>query len=514
MKRIITFLFLLLITFSSVAQEMMSIGKRKLVKSSPMITASARTISTRTAVKGARIFSKVGGIAFIQVAVPADELRGKNISLVFDDDSQKSFINIEQNRYEISLSNWMLQPIVEFANDTTNVVVTIYGQGESPIRFHPSFVDKLLGMRLLQADLMLASTRLDTEDRCNLPANEQGLLIVADSEYVPDDLEERQVYSERFQGVLYSYMYANKESFDTYIYTDRDETIRFGIDDGKFNITGEPYYLFVKRDHSKVDTTEFINSSNRFFALQRLFQEEARRLRSVVNATGKNVIIPFASTNDNIVKQHINNENYISDKTKIDLLISNYYHIDSLKLNNYIKKTTYLDSVLTKEIDAVFKRNNYFNGIDNDISNVMSEVKSYHDVLGIYSHSVIKSFSDALYALYPESAAAKSLNTLMRDYRHDLLNDYSLWIRLDQIPYTVELSSLTDFFKENREAIYRMNPTVYDASVATAQWSAFFRYVKETNPSNWRSFVNKVRRLNYDAPAVWTPINISVIDDE
>lgn len=65
----------------------------------------------------------------------------------------------------------------------------------------------------------------------------------------------------------------------------------------------------------------------------------------------------------------------------------------------------------------------------------------------------------------------------------------------------------TSICKQMSDIIFLINPIVYDSAIKCCQWSAFFRYVKENYPDEWRSFKADVRRLKYDAPEVVTPIN-------
>lgn len=65
----------------------------------------------------------------------------------------------------------------------------------------------------------------------------------------------------------------------------------------------------------------------------------------------------------------------------------------------------------------------------------------------------------------------------------------------------------TSICKQMSDIIFLINPIVYESAIKCCQWSAFFRYVKENYPDEWRSFKADVRRLKYDAPEVVTPIN-------
>jgi len=62
------------------------------------------------------------------------------------------------------------------------------------------------------------------------------------------------------------------------------------------------------------------------------------------------------------------------------------------------------------------------------------------------------------------------------------------------------------FNENNWELLKEYNPPVYSAIENIAQWAAFFRYVKKTNPVNWSNFVEKISgRSVKDAPVIDTP---------
>ena len=83
-------------------------------------------------------------------------------------------------------------------------------------------------------------------------------------------------------------------------------------------------------------------------------------------------------------------------------------------------------------------------------------------------------------------------------------------MQLNRLPYTEEKTMLSSKIRENQLMVRAMNPIVYNAAIATCQWSAFFRYMKKHNPSNWNSFIQKVNKLQYNAPQIWTPIDCTI----
>jgi hypothetical protein len=72
------------------------------------------------------------------------------------------------------------------------------------------------------------------------------------------------------------------------------------------------------------------------------------------------------------------------------------------------------------------------------------------------------------------------------------------------------LDSFSESFKPYWSLLKKYNPLVYSAVENTAQWAAFFRYVKTVNPENWALFVKKIQNNKSDAPAVRTPTSSEI----
>jgi hypothetical protein len=81
--------------------------------------------------------------------------------------------------------------------------------------------------------------------------------------------------------------------------------------------------------------------------------------------------------------------------------------------------------------------------------------------------------------------------------------------RLSDTEIGIKLSILNQYsttFNKNWVLLKKYNPLVYSTVENIAQWAAFFRYVKKTNPANWNSFVRKISEQTIkDAPKVDTP---------
>ena len=205
-RRCILFALIISQTISVGAQTEfgMCLGKIKFIQAPPTMKMEARTmkISMSRSFISPRICARVGGVAFVQVAEPVFEV--SSFLLKCDMDSNSAFAVINGNTYNIPLAVWQLQPIVNYANDENNAIVTLFGKGECRIQYHDDFVDKLLGVRILQADLLLASSYLDVNDRWKLPSNNKGKYVMAESEI--DDFTTDTLITRLLFGTTYDTM--------------------------------------------------------------------------------------------------------------------------------------------------------------------------------------------------------------------------------------------------------------------------------------------------------------------
>lgn len=81
----------------------------------------------------------------------------------------------------------------------------------------------------------------------------------------------------------------------------------------------------------------------------------------------------------------------------------------------------------------------------------------------------------------------------------------NLKAKLDQMePKVHEAKELSNRMKQVNSALYKYNPNVYGAATITMQYSAFFRYVKNTNPTNWTTFITSVCQVKIQ-PTIQTP---------
>lgn len=462
--RFLTLIIVLFLThtiaFSQTAVGL-SLGKLSLVPPHTAMSQSDRVIKMNMSksVISNDVINKVGGIAFVETAKPSFEV--ESFFLDCDFPTQKAFAMIDGKRYDIPLDVWQLQPIVEYANDSNNVVVTLYGEGENPILFHPAFLDKLLGLRLLQMDILLTGTsrsldsividkysegiadysflqftlelmkqvsewmqnyQINEDDLCKLPAYYGTDYLLGKNEKKICDIYDGMICRKGKESMerIVNYLIESGELYTSYIYTDFGQNIVFDTNNNQLLISGGPYYRFTRPD-VEIDTVEtYINIQENISSwwkeeLEENGVEKSERLypriAKIKNISGRN----------------------IPTKQKAQAVFS---IIDSCRIIDESKPIN-----------------------ENDLSERL--------------------MLDAWYIM--------SLKTKQQ---------------------VIVLEDLTNYLKENVALVNHLNPIVVSSSQATCQWAAFFRYAKENNPRNWKKFISQVSKLNYDAPDVYTPVDI------
>jgi hypothetical protein len=185
---------------------------------------------------------KVGGVAFQQVAVPASSLRGKSIRLMYRPgllDGERLRVMIGGKEYPADAPDWILIPVAKYANSKYNAVVSLFGPKTSAsvydIVYHSAFKNTLLGLRLLQVDILL----FDLGAMWHLPTW-QGEMVIGSGETAPTELN--QAAARSIARAL------ENAKFQSWVFTDEDEPVSFDIVDERLVLTGWPYYYFWVAD--------------------------------------------------------------------------------------------------------------------------------------------------------------------------------------------------------------------------------------------------------------------------
>lgn len=505
MRRLRKLMSLLVVVFSlpTIAQQSMSLGDLKFVMPSSEVSSSARMLSMRMATTGIspKIYARVGGVAFIQTATPEFTVNSLSLDCNYVDNSAYAVIN--DTTYEIPLEVWELKSIVNYADSEYNAAVTLFGDYDAKIKYHAALLDNLMGLRVLQSDMMLTAN-----DVWLLPSDDKGEYIMSLKERETYDAyndlytifefsyEEMALYS---RIMLEYYIDSIGEKYDTYIYTDYNQSITFNVEEGDIVINGSPYYRFAYRDSVMVDTLEM------YYVLKDYIKMYDDKVSMYKNLSVSDVFNSTSKKIKELRKLTKNNKNVMKKSREIFEVIDYYSLCDTFDIeDNFIKKIPEIvkDS-LTIYTDSIVE-----NGCENiELYNVSKEFVSIEKDLKYYDYPIVTEYVNYIYELIPNDSTIIGLKEITSEYNltyDKLLIDY---LYDSRIPAVREVEKVTDFVRSNQGLVYMMNPIVYDATNKLCQWSAFFRYVKENHNDEWVAFINKIDGLKYDAPIIQTPID-------
>lgn len=182
--------------------------------------------------------SGVGGVAFSGVAKPDAAMKDKRIVLHYDrttTDGHRLEIVVAGGTATADLPDWMLIPIARFADTDYDACVSLFGPNTTEtaydIVYHTSFQNTLLGLRLLQADMIL----FNIGETWRLPQR-GGVVTLGAGETAPTQMDEPSVRT--IDAAL------EDGTFQSWVMTDQAEDIIFALRDGRLELTGEPYYYF------------------------------------------------------------------------------------------------------------------------------------------------------------------------------------------------------------------------------------------------------------------------------
>ncbi len=253
--RLFTLLLVFLSCISASAQHL-TLGPQGLVN------ARARTLRDPTSLsRGVRSYAyltRVGGVAFDQVASPARALRFSSLTLDYRPErsnGKRLVLTLDGQEVSAPIYDWQLIPIAKFADSPHNACFTLFGElddlaqqrsvqarGGRVFGYHPAFVNTLMGLRLFQLDSLIIHPYSHDliksdgryvlgagETRPNLRANESG----------------RAAFVDFFRPIAYSDFPINqKQKFTSYVISDHGRSVSFDVKKGALSLTGQPGYYF------------------------------------------------------------------------------------------------------------------------------------------------------------------------------------------------------------------------------------------------------------------------------
>jgi hypothetical protein len=207
--------------------------------------------------------SSVGGVAFGAVATGANDLKITTLEYnARQPDGQRLLITVaSKNGRQWKLSppimDWQLAPTARFAEGDQHACFTLFGRltnsteqqqrlarGEKILGYHRAFQDTLLGLRLMQADMLIIRP-----DACDLP-RDGGHYLVAPNESPRSVALNTAAYNQ-----LVTIVEQLPQKFDSYVICDYGQEIVFDVQRGQLTLTGFPYWYCWRRKIS--DQTTF-----------------------------------------------------------------------------------------------------------------------------------------------------------------------------------------------------------------------------------------------------------------
>ena len=230
------------------SEEFWTIGKFRLIikpKANPPLTVRS---SGRSSLQSYNFVGKVGGVNFEQVAVPDAETAAQIIELSYDKEALDGFrlvVKVSATTFRPQIADWLLIPIAEFAESDFTSATSLFGEGPDTdnfyyIKYHPAFKDSLLGMRLLQADILL----MNPKHTSSLPKR-NGQVVLGHGEFLPMKSPDNVTIN-----TLAKLM--NRQKATSWVLTDIDAPASFSIQNGEFRLRSFPYYYFWSRNEDAI----------------------------------------------------------------------------------------------------------------------------------------------------------------------------------------------------------------------------------------------------------------------
>ena len=233
----------------------------------------------------------VGGVAFAHVAEPNKNCSPSSVSIDYDasvPDGSRLTVRLDNVRVQAFVPDWMMVPIAKYADSEYNACVSLFGPESTDtqydIIYHPAFQDTLLGLRLLQADILL----FDLSRTWDLPAQD-GIKPLGLGEREPTQMNAAAVMS--IQEAL------AEGTFQSWVLTDADAPTRFEVTDAELRFSGAPYYYFWIAD---IDGCE--RKRNELFRQAEAFRDDMARYKALVKAANalEPVVSPVSSMTEKL----------------------------------------------------------------------------------------------------------------------------------------------------------------------------------------------------------------------
>ena len=177
----------------------------------------------------------------------------------------------DQNVYT-SIYDWQLGPISRYADSPYYACFTYFGKlidkqqekqildkGGKIVNYHPAFENTLIGLRLMQTDLMLMYNEC-----VDLP-KQDGQYILGAGESAPN-IRQNQSSSNDVIQLLNKIENDIGYKFQSYLICDYQQDIRFSNQSDTLQISGHPYFYFWRPKYKAMSEREMENLQNNLIA--------------------------------------------------------------------------------------------------------------------------------------------------------------------------------------------------------------------------------------------------------
>jgi hypothetical protein len=187
-------------------------------------------------------FVSAAGVAFGGVATPGPTLGPAPIRVAYDrsrPDGQRLVVTVGGAAHPQPLPDWILAPVARYADSPYHACVSLFGAQSTDehfdIVYHEAFQNRLLGLRLVHADILL----FDLNETWRLPRR-AGLAVLG--------LGEVELGSIDRPSALKVHEALRRAPYRSWLITDSEERIQVDLVGGELRFTGQPYYFFWTSD--------------------------------------------------------------------------------------------------------------------------------------------------------------------------------------------------------------------------------------------------------------------------
>jgi hypothetical protein len=363
-------------------------------------------------------FVSAAGVAFGGVAAPGPTLGPGPIRLAYDrsrPDGQRLVVMVGGAAYPQTLPDWILAPVARYADSPHHACVSLFGEKKTEehfdIVYHEAFRNRLLGLRLLHADVLL----FDLNETWRLPRlGGQAVLGLGEAE--PASIDRPSAV--RIHDAL------RRASYRSWLLTDSGERIHVELAAGELRFTGSPYYFFWTSDLDgyRRDRERLVS--------------RAKELRATPE------IREYLDLFDRLAAMEPRR----------------------LEWNRLVGRITELERIAPQERSSEQQL---------ELEEIEGRLKAMEPYRTERARTIARLDELKQSAPFREHA--------------------ELVPRIDGLEPRVDASAVTAELKELRGALRAFNPAVDEAVRQTMHYAAFFRYVKQQDPTAWGQFLAALR---------------------